>query len=163
MNRAGEMKISGRMVLVTLVAFFAIIASVNALMATLAIRTFGGVEVENAYRAGLEFARELGAAREQQARNIQVDIVTRRLADGRTDFRLTAGNIDAAGGSQLRVVLELRHPADRRHDQIVVMNRIGAGTFGAQSEIAPGQWNVSISLDRGGERIFRSVNRIAIR
>lgn len=163
MDRAGEMKVSGRMVLVTLVAFFAIIASVNALMATLAIRTFGGVEAENAYRAGLEFARELGAAREQQARNIQVDIVTRRLADGRTDFRLTAGNIDAAAGSQLRAVLELRHPADRRHDQTVVMNPIGAGTFGAQSEIGAGQWNVRITLDRGGERIFRSVNRITIR
>jgi len=162
MDRAREFQVSGRMVLVTLVAFFAIIASVNVLMATLAIRTFGGVEAENAYRAGLEFARELGAAREQQARNMKVEIASKRLPDGKTDFRLIAENIDTVAGLPLRAIIEFRHPADRRRDHTVVMNHSGAGVFAAQSEIEPGQWNVRISVDRGGARIFRSVNRMTI-
>ncbi len=162
MSSTREIKVSGRMVLVTLILFFSVIAGVNALMATLAIRTFGGLEADNAYRAGLEFARELRAARDQQARNLKVEVATKRLPDGSTDFRLSVENLEPAAVAGLRAVLELRHPADRRHDHRVELRRINAGEFGGQSFVEPGQWNVRISLDRENERIFRSVNRMTL-
>lgn len=162
MQTAREMKVSGRMVLISLVTFFAVITAVNTIMATLAIRTFGGVEADNAYRAGLEFAREISAARTQQARNIQVDVVTSRAEAGATRFTLTMRGHDASTELQMAAVLELRHPADKRRDHRITLKRRQPGVFVADAEIEPGQWNVRVSVDRAGERIFRSVNRVTI-
>ena len=41
-------EVTGRMVLACLLAFFAVVAGVNALMIRAAVSTFGGVETENA-------------------------------------------------------------------------------------------------------------------
>ncbi len=159
---AKQKKVSGRMVLFALVAFFAVIAAVNVFMATVAIRTFGGVEAENAYRAGLDFAKELAAARSQQTRNLQVEIASSRLEGGVTRFRLGLTDPARLAGPDARAVVELRHPANKRHDQTVVLGRQADGVFTGDVRIEPGQWNVWISIDRDGERLFRSVNRITI-
>jgi nitrogen fixation protein FixH len=161
-EQAKERKVSGRMVLTILVAFFAVITAVNALMATLAIRTFGGLEADNAYRAGLEFARELNAAKLQEAQNVKVDIGTSRLANGNTAFRLTVRNADQASLPRLVAKLELRHPAAKRHDRTVMLSPAGGGVFVGELTLDPGQWNVRVSIDRAGERFFRSMNRIQI-
>lgn len=162
MQTTRETRISGRIVLISLVAFFAVITAVNAIMATLAIRTFGGVEADNAYRAGLEFSREISAARAQQERNIQVDVVTSRTASGVTRFTLTMRGHDVSIEPQLAARLELRHPANKRRDHIIILERRQAGVFEADALVEAGQWNVRVSVDRAGERIFRSVNRVAI-
>jgi nitrogen fixation protein FixH len=156
-----EVKVSGRMVLICLVAFFAVIAGVNALMATLAIKTFGGVEAENAYRAGLEFARELSSSRAQQERNIKVDVTTSRTKAGIVKFRMVVQGTEGSVSS-LQANLELRHPADKRRDHKITLTRNPDGAFTAETEVEPGQWNALISLERGGERLFRSVNRVTI-
>lgn len=162
MQSTRETRISGRIVLISLVAFFTVITAVNAIMATLAIRTFGGVEADNAYRAGLEFAREISAARAQQERNIQVDVVTSRTASGITRFTLTIRGHDVSIEPQLVARLELRHPANKRRDHIITLERQQSGVFAADALIEAGQWNVRVAVDRAGERIFRSVNRLAI-
>ncbi len=162
MHHTPERKVSGRMVFITLVAFFGVITAVNAVMATLAIRTFGGVEANNAYQAGLEFARELAAAKKQEASRIRVDVVASAGTNGATRFTLTAQNIEPRNWAEFSARLELRHPADKRHDHMVVLTRSENGVFAGEAEIEPGQWNARVSLDRGGERVFRSVNRISI-
>ncbi len=161
-SRAREIKVSGRMVLIAFVMFFAVVAAVNALMATLAIRTFGGVEADNAYKAGLEFAHDLNAARAQQARNLKVDVTTQRIAGARTEFKLSVSGIDAAQSVQLQATIELRHPADRRHDHILRLVRGKDGVFAGTADVEPGQWNVRVSLSRGEDRIFRSINKVTI-
>ena len=65
-------QVTGRMVLVCLVAFFAVVAGVNAIMIRAAVSTFGGVETESAYQAGLAFAREIAAVEAQDALHWQV-------------------------------------------------------------------------------------------
>ena len=55
-------RVTGRMVLFSFIGFFAVVASVNAFMITSAVRTFSGVETENAYKAGLAFNESLAAA-----------------------------------------------------------------------------------------------------
>ena len=59
--------------LLCLVAFFAVVASVNAVMMTAAVTTFGGVETENSYQAGVAFAREEAAAEAQESRHWRVN------------------------------------------------------------------------------------------
>jgi nitrogen fixation protein FixH len=163
MQTAREIKISGRMVLGTIVTFFIIIAAVNATMVTLAVRTFGGLETENAYKAGLEFARSISYAKAQQTRDLKVDIVSSRQEGGRTNFTLTAEGPEITASSPLTARLEFRHPADKRHDHTIELQRISPGVFAGAHQIEPGQWNVRVSLERGGERVFHSINRITIK
>ncbi|EQB08879.1 hypothetical protein L286_01110, partial [Sphingobium sp. HDIP04] len=49
-----------------LAAFFAVVIAVNMLMATVAVRSFGGTVVENSYVASQKFNGWLAQARAQQ-------------------------------------------------------------------------------------------------
>ena len=50
----------------------------NAVLIRLAVSTFGGVETENAYQAGLNFSREIAAAEVQDALHWQVKATVSR-------------------------------------------------------------------------------------
>ena len=65
---------TGKHAAAIIVTGFAIIIAVNLFMATLAVRGFGGVIVENSYVAGQEFNDWLDAAEEQEARGWSVEM-----------------------------------------------------------------------------------------
>ena len=71
-NTGRPKELTGRMVFICLVAFFAVIAAVNAVMIRAAVSTFSGIETANSYQAGLAFAREIAAAEAQDALHWQV-------------------------------------------------------------------------------------------
>ena len=56
-------ELTGRMVLIWLVGFFAVVGAVNAVMIGAAISTFAGLEHDSPYQAGLAFDQEIAAAR----------------------------------------------------------------------------------------------------
>jgi nitrogen fixation protein FixH len=155
-------EITGRMVFLCLVAFFGVVTAVNAVMITAAVSTFGGVETESSYKAGLSFAREASAAEAQRGRGWQVDARIHRQADGRARFELVArdagqqllGNLDAA--------LVLIHPTDRRLDRKIAMTTAALGRFTGSGTPAPGQWDLLIELTRDGERLYRSRQRVIL-
>jgi nitrogen fixation protein FixH len=60
-------------------------------------------------------------------------------------------------------LVRLAHPTDRRLDQAVAMVGDGAGHFRGAAAFAAGQWDLVIDLDRNGERMFRSRNRVILR
>src|SRR5262245_38384999 len=64
-GRVRRREVTGRTVFVCLVAFFGIVAGVNAVMIRFAVSTFGGVETTSAYQAGLAFRHETSAMKEQ--------------------------------------------------------------------------------------------------
>ena len=80
-------ELTGRTVLFCLVAFFAVVAGVNAVMMTAAMTTFGGVETNSSYQAGLLFAREEEAAEAQQMRHWRVNAILRPDAGGKMHMR----------------------------------------------------------------------------
>src|SRR5262245_30122302 len=71
-KETGEFQVTGRMVLAALLGFFGLVAGVNAAMIYAAVSTFGGVETESSYRAGLAFAREAATVAAQDARHWSV-------------------------------------------------------------------------------------------
>src|SRR5262245_50343208 len=73
--------LTGRTVLICVVAFFAVISLVNGIMIRSAVSTFGGVETGSAYQAGQMFEREAAAARAQDARHWQVQANLRRTGN----------------------------------------------------------------------------------
>jgi nitrogen fixation protein FixH len=155
-------EVTGRTVFLCLAGFFAVVASVNAIMIRAAVSTFGGVETESSYKAGLAFARELAAVRAQDALHWQVQValtpqshhqrieVLVRDREGKAPFGVTA-------------VARLAHPTDRRSDIAIELPEISAGRYAAEASPAAGQWDLIVELARGEERLFRSKSRMIIK
>jgi nitrogen fixation protein FixH len=152
-------KVTGRTVLVCLVAFFAVVTGVNAIMIRAAVSTFGGVETKSAYEAGLAMPREIAAVEAQDALRWQVN-ATVSSEPRATLIKVTA--TDAAGRplTGMEATASLQHPTDARADHVVSLEREAPGTFAGHTERLSGQWVLVIELVRDGKRLFRSNNRV---
>src|SRR3954452_15293466 len=153
--------LTGRMVLICLVAFFAVISMVNGIMIRAAITTFGGVETGSAYQAGQDFKHEAQALRAQDALHWRVKASV-RLAGGKTVVEIDASDaadrpIAGLAGTALR-----QRPTSSREDLAVALSEDSSGHFRGAAGAVVGQWDVLIELSRGGERIFRSRNRVVV-
>ncbi|MEP9375131.1 FixH family protein [Aquabacter sp. CN5-332] len=155
-------EITGRFVLLCILGFFGIVIAVNVVMARYAVSTFGGVETASAYKAGLAFRGEELAAGQQAERQWQVEAQVRDFGAGERIIALTA--LDARGRPLmgLEATARLAHPTDARRDASVVLIDLGAGRYSATIEAAPGQWDLVVDLSQGGERLFRSRNRVQL-
>jgi nitrogen fixation protein FixH len=155
-------EVTGRMVFVCLVAFFAVVAGVNFVLVKAAISTFGGLETDSSYRAGLAYGREIAAAEAQKARYWRVEAKVLSSEDGTTVVDMSVQ--DAAGQpiAGLGAVVRLAHPTDRRLDHALTMHEDAPGRFRGNTTQAKGEWDVVIELSRGEERLFRSKNRISV-
>jgi nitrogen fixation protein FixH len=156
-------ELTGRTVLLCLVAFFAVVAAVNAVMMTAAVTTFSGVETKNAYQAGVTFAREEVAAEAQESRHWRVNSSLRSQANGLTQVELSAQDRAGQPLAELEATVSLIHPNDRRLDRPVAMQASATGHFRGAVTPSPGQWDLVIELSRDGERLFRSKERIILR
>ena len=155
-------QVTGRMVLICLVAFFGVIAGINGIMIKLAISTFGGVDTENAYQAGLAFARETEAVARQDALHWQVRANVSTAADA-TLVELVARDADGRPLTGLDATARLLHPTDKRADHEVPLDEAAAGTFRGRDEAVHGQWALVIELSRDGKPVFRSRNRVFLK
>lgn len=155
--------LTGRIVLLCFLSFFGVVASVNAIMISAAVTTFGGVEASGGYRHGLAFKNEIAAAREQGARRWQVRGNLLRNPAGEALLEVEAR--DAAGQPLGGVIAEARlaHPAVSRLDRPIELAATGAGRFRGTTEAPEGHWDLVIELHRGEERVFRSKSRIVLR
>jgi nitrogen fixation protein FixH len=160
--RCRSKEVTGRMVFICFVAFFAVVAGVNAIMIRAAVSTFSGVETENAYQAGLAFEREMAAVEAQDALHWQVSAKVSADA-GATLIAIIAS--DAAGQPlmALQATGHLIHPTDRRFDREVPLGEDTPGQFKGRTDAAAGQWTLVIELSREGTRLFRSRNRVFVR
>jgi nitrogen fixation protein FixH len=160
--RSRRNELTGRTVLVCLLSFFALVAGVNALMIRAAVSTFGGIETENAYQAGLAFSEQIAAARAQDALHWRVEAKV-SPSEGASLIELTVhdeGNRPAAG---LQAGGRLAHPTDRRADRALSFGERAPGTYRARTDAVHGQWILEIELSRAGEPPFRSRNRVFVR
>jgi nitrogen fixation protein FixH len=155
-------EVTGRGVLICLVAFFAVVATVNAVMIRFAVSTFGGVETENAYQAGLAFGREIAAVEAQDGLHWQVRGRVSTAA-GATLVEVVAHDADDRPLTGLTATARLLHPTDRRADHVVPLDQGAPGTFRGTTVPVAGQWALVIELSRDGTRLFRSRNRVSIR
>jgi nitrogen fixation protein FixH len=116
------------MVLACLVAFFAVVAAMNAILTWLALSTFGGVETANAYQAGLAFPGEIAAVEAQDALRWQV--TGRVAAEGTgTLVEVTVRDRDARPLAGLDAGVRLVHPTNRGADLVVPLEERSPGSF----------------------------------
>jgi nitrogen fixation protein FixH len=158
---SGGRELTGRMVLLMLVGFFGLVMVVNVFMMEAAISTFGGVETPSSYKAGLAYKAEEAAAAAQNARNWKVDANLTSAAGGEV---VTIDVLDGAGQPVVNAEVSARfaHPIDERNDVIVPLREIAPGTYSGGGAASPGQWILDIAVAKGGERLFRSQNRVIL-
>jgi nitrogen fixation protein FixH len=155
-------EVTGRTVLFCLLGFFGVVIAVNGVMVKMASSTFGGVETSSSYKAGLEFKNEVAAAAQQDAQHWRVEGHVARNSAGDAVLDIAARD-DKGPLTGLTATARLAHPADRRRDRPIALDRIGAGQFHGQAAAAAGQWELMVDLYRGEERVYRSRNRVTLR
>jgi nitrogen fixation protein FixH len=156
-------ELTGRTVLLCLVAFFAVVAGVNAVMIRFATSTFGGVETSSAYKAGLAYKSEIAAARAQDALNWRVDGRMTRNHNGTALLTVNVADAEGRPLSDVRVRARATHPMDSRMDHEFELSSQRAGQFqGKDDTMASGQWTLVIDVLRDGERLFRSKSRVVL-
>ena len=155
--------ITGRMVFVSIVAFFAVVIGVNVVMMRLAIDTLPGTEVDSAYSASLAYDGEIKAAHDQNLREWQVNVHIERQADGRATLKVDAHDRNGAPLRGLAFSGRLERPTDKRADRPIVMAEGENGTYrGSASDVTPGQWDLVLESDTAGKRMFLSKNRVIL-
>jgi len=155
--------LTGRAVLIWLLAFFGVVIGVNLLMAKLAIDTMPGTEVGSAYQVGNAYNAEISAARDQEARRWQVGGHLGRRGDGRAIIEVEARDGDGLPVSGLAFSAQIGRPVDRRDDQKLILTEHGAGIYSSDAaDLAPGQWDLVLEADRGSQRLFMSKNRVVL-
>ncbi|MBR0934217.1 FixH family protein [Bradyrhizobium jicamae] len=155
--------ITGRFVLITTIAFFAVVIGVNAVMMRLAITTLPGTEVDSAYSASLAYQREIVAARQQNERDLQVAAHIERQPNGVASLAIEARNHAGEPLARMNFAARLERPIDRRADRAIDVAEAGRGTYrGSAENVAAGQWDLVIEGDAEGRRMFLSKSRIVL-
>lgn len=155
--------LTGRAVLIMLVAFFGVVIGVNLLMMRFAIDTLPGTDVDSAYRASLAYEREIQAAHEQDIRHWQVEAHIERGTADSANIRIAARDSKGAPLTGLDFSGRLERPADKRADRTIALTEVSAGIYKGRAEgILAGQWNLVLEGDAGGKRVFRSRNRVIL-
>jgi len=155
--------LTGRSVLLWLLAFFGVVIGINAVMMALAIGTMPGLETEKPYQAGIGYNAEIAAARAQATRRWKVASHIDRDASGRASVKVEARDGGGAPLARLAVTVRLARPTDQRADRTILLTEHESGSYlGETTDIAPGVWDLELDADRGTERMFRSRNRITL-
>ena len=58
--------------------------------------------------------------------------------------------------------LAFHFPATRKFDRTAPATPIAEGVYSGSAELRPGRWDVEVSLNRGGKRMFLSHNNLLV-
>jgi nitrogen fixation protein FixH len=155
-------ELTGRAVLFWIVGFFAVVFAVNGVLVRAATSTFGGLEAQSSYKAGLMFGGEVVMAERQQALQWQVDGKLARDRAGEAVLDISVRDAQGAPVGGLTADAKLAHPADAKRDRIIHLSRAGIGAFRGADTAEPGRWELIVDFYRGDARVFRSRSRVTL-
>ena len=144
-------KFSGWHMAAIMIAFFGVIVSVNMLMASFAVSTFGGKVVENSYVAGQRFNGWLEQARAQEA--LGWSAVVARAEDGKIAVTLQGAPADA------RVTATASHPVGRAEDVELAFASVGDGRYLSERPLADGRWYLHLNVTAGAD-VMRRIEQV---
>lgn len=156
-------RITGRMVLIAMVAFFAVVIAVNGVFLYLALDSFPGLETEDSYRKGLAHDERLAAEQAQRALGWRPQVSWRATgaARGRFELRLTGADGQPLTGRGVR--LSLRRPVHAGDDLMVPLAENAPGHYLADITLpGPGNWEAVVTIARPGAPDYRHRQRIIV-
>jgi nitrogen fixation protein FixH len=156
-------ELTGRAVLFWLLGFFVLVFGANAVLIKAATSTFAGLETGSSYKAGLQFKQEMQSAERQDGLHWRVDGRLTRDQAGEAVLDVTVRDDKGLAVAGLSGDARLAHPATARLDHAIALEAKGAGALRGTVAAQPGQWELILDLDRGGERVFRSRSRVTLK
>ncbi len=146
MKRAAR-KFTGYHMTAILLAFFGVVIAVNVVMATYAVRTFGGTVVDNSYVASQKFNSWLAEARREEKLGWQVSDIAR---DG---DRLVLSLSDAQGApiAGAAVAVRAEHPLGRAPERDLAFREVRPGGYESIGALPAGRWKLRVSIRRAHE------------
>lgn len=151
---ASPKQFTGKHMLASIVAFFAVIFGVNFTMAYLANSTWSGLVVANGYVASQSFDKDLARQRAQEALGWNVEL---SHADGRIRITFRDGGKTKIDG--LTITGKLERPVTDRQDQLLTFTSMGSGVYTAPATLTPGVWEVEIDAKGGAVPGYRKTFR----
>lgn len=140
-------RFTGWHMLAIMIGFFGVVIGVNAVMATDAIRTFGGLVVENSYVATTHYNRWLAEGRQQEREGWQAT----PTADGTgtVSLRLSRAG-QAIDGASVSIVAN--HPVGLVAQRSLRLRPAGGGVYRSDGRLPHGRWLVRIEVSAGAQR-----------
>lgn len=138
-------RFTGRHMAAVMILFFTVVIGVNIVMASFAIRSFGGTVVDNGYVASQKFNGWLAEADAQR----QLGWRTNMLRDGGV-VRITITRAEMPV-SHARISGIALHPLGRLPDVHLGFRETAPGVYQNVAPLAPGRWRLRLTVDHGGE------------
>ena len=137
-------RFTGWHMLATMIGFFGVVIGVNVLMASDAIRTFGGTVVDNSYVATVEYNRWLAEGRRQDREGWRALPTADR--GGTISLDLSRGG-RVVDGAVVDVVAN--HPVGLLTERRFRLRPLGQGRYRSEQPLPHGRWLVRILVRSG--------------
>jgi nitrogen fixation protein FixH len=152
--------ITGRHVLIAVVAFFVVVVGLDTLFTVWALRTFPGEVSPRAYEDGLAYNRILAERRAEAALGWTVK-VTQGSRPGAISVRfLDAGGKPVPG---LRVTALFARPATLTGSQTVTLAADGPDAYSGGPALADGAWDLTLTAAEPNGHDFQARRRLVWR
>jgi nitrogen fixation protein FixH len=157
-------ELTGKHVLILILAFFGIIFVVNGYMIYKSQSTWTGLETQDAYRRGLKYNQQLSEFRAQNDRGWTMDVVHSELPDDGLRFSATPTDEKHEAISLLDVTIELMRPTHEGMDRTIPLKEISLGVYAGETRgLAKGKWYLIVTASRKNEILYRSKNELYLR
>lgn len=153
--------LTGRHVLIMLLAMFGIVILVNGIFTYFALSSHPGVVANDSYTKGLRFNTTLADAAAQRRRGwrSKVTFTPDTPRSGLLELRIVGAN--GAGINGLALDATLRRPAASDHDLKIGLAGSSDGRYQARLDLPlGGNWDVTFTGIRDGRRVFRLEYRL---
>jgi nitrogen fixation protein FixH len=149
---------TGRHMLFTIGAFFAVVIGVNILMAVAASSTWTGLVVANSYVASQEFQMRADAARAQR------DELGWRGELSLAEGRVRVSVVDRAGAPVPlgEVSIRVNRPVGGRDDRALNLAPGADGAYEAPLSLGPGVWDVTVTAPQTSAGPFELRRRLTV-
>lgn len=127
-------------------AFFAVVIAVNAVMATLAVSTFGGTVVDNSYVASQKYNGWLAEARRERELGWTAGPPVREGGA----MTMTAADALDQPLTGARVAMHAIHPLGREPARDLTFTETAPGTYSSVEQLPAGRWKLRVRIARDG-------------
>jgi nitrogen fixation protein FixH len=137
--------------------FFGVVIGVNITMAVFAGSSWSGLVVKNTYVASQTFDDDVREVERMKAMGWQshLQVSAHTVAYSLTNALGVAVRAD-------KVSAAFSRPVGEDQDRVVALQRAPDGHFEAAHDLSAGQWLVTVTAVKDGERIYSDVRRIVV-
>lgn len=145
------------------VAFFLVVVSANGALIWIALKSWTGTAIDQAFEKGLAYNRNLEAARAQAALGWKARLEARIVEGFWVETVLTLSDADGAPIENAQVQATFERPTQLGNDFAIALRHEGQGRYQAAFELPLiGQWNVHVTARRDGT-LFVHDERVILR